>query len=142
MEIWEKLGWHDYALWSDRLSNPRNLLKLASNPFILAMLFSVWLRRRQLPQNRADLFRRFVDTLLIRELLYGTADGDRLLKGLAELAWRMQRERIASREAESPEDFYVLTVASPDRHENFFRASSVAPIHNAAGPRYRPSEHG
>jgi formylglycine-generating enzyme required for sulfatase activity len=79
---------------------------------MLAMLFSVWLQRRQLPQNRGDLFRRFVDTLLIRERLYGTADGDRLLKGLAELAWRMQRERIARREAESAEDFSVLTVVS------------------------------
>ncbi len=110
--IWRELGWDDWALWRHHLSNPRSLLKLASNPFMLAMLFSVWLQRRQLPQNRGDLFRRFVDTLLIRERLYGTADGDRLLKGLAELAWRMQRERIARREAESAEDFSVLTVVS------------------------------
>jgi hypothetical protein len=85
---------------------------------MLTMLFQVWVDEEgELPQNRGDLFARFINRLLSRErLLLKDAqtgewrlqpDGQRLLAGLTELAWRMQRERIGT-----GEDTGVLTVVS------------------------------
>lgn len=113
-------GWAEYELWRAHLSDPRSLLALASNPFLLYMLFWVWEEEGQLPQNRGDLFRCFVDRLLGRESLYvkeertgewrRTSEGDRLVAGLTELAWRMQRVRVDAGKDTSG-DFGVLTVA-------------------------------
>ncbi len=71
----------------------------------------------QLPKNRGDLFSRFIDRLLHREglLVKDTdtqtwrlqPDGELLLKGLADLAWQMQRDSVLF--AQENENFGVLT---------------------------------
>jgi len=106
-------------LWSRHIPNPRSLVRLAANPFLLTMLFKVWRSSKgELPANRGELFGRFIDSLLWREGLLEdpnarrrTADGGRLLAGLTELAWRLQRVRIDEGKGESG-DFGVLTVTS------------------------------
>ncbi|MBS1872358.1 MAG: SUMF1/EgtB/PvdO family nonheme iron enzyme [Acidobacteria bacterium] len=121
---WERFGgWEYRALWRRQVrDNPRSLVKLAANPFMLTMLFKVWADEEgKLPQNRGDLFGRFINGLLQREgLLARNAasgewrvgpQGERLLTGLAELAWRMQTDRINAGEDENA-SFGVMTVAS------------------------------
>ena len=106
-KLWEKIGWDNFELWREHLTNPRSLMRLAANPFLLTMLFQVWAAEGgSLPANRGELFSRFINRLLSREELlvhdpgndaWGlTQDGDRLLAGLAELAWRMQWDRIGA----------------------------------------------
>jgi hypothetical protein len=42
-------------LWRRHIRNPRSLVRLASNPFMLIMLFQVWvLEKEALPQNRGN----------------------------------------------------------------------------------------
>jgi hypothetical protein len=89
-------------------------MRLASNPFMLTMLFQVWwCEKESLPKNRGDLFHLFIKGLLDREKLVDKdellilPEGERLLAGLRDLAWRMQRERVGS-----GEDTGVLTVVS------------------------------
>jgi hypothetical protein len=114
----EDIDWSDRRIWDRCLKDPRSLLRLAANPFMLNMLYQVWRTGGELPRNRGDLFARFVDRLLAREHLVvkdpttgrwqRTNEADRLLEGLAGLAWRMQGERLA-RSAEEADDFGVLT---------------------------------
>ncbi len=118
---WERMPWEDQRLWREHIPNQRSLMRLASNPFMLTMLFQVWVEEHGvLPRNRGDLFRSFIHCLLSREgLMEETANGDpcptaggkRLLDGLADLAWRMQTERIGSAPGAGG-DFGVLTVVS------------------------------
>jgi hypothetical protein len=103
--------------------NPRSLLRLAANPFMLTMLYQVWAFEGELPRNRGDLFTRFIDRLLSRERLLvknqeacqweRTPEGERVLSGLAGLAWIMQGERLEQGE-EVGGDFGVLTVIPRD----------------------------
>ena len=117
-EVYSKTSGAEDELWRRHIPNPRNLVRLAANPFLLTML--VYVRRTEggVPRNRGDLFRRFVDSLLSREKLRLqdektkewrlTSDGKRLLGGLTELAWGMQREGATG-------DFGVLTVVARER---------------------------
>jgi predicted NACHT family NTPase len=111
-------------LWHRHIRDPRSLIRLAANPFMLTMLFRVWFFEGEtLPRNRGELFTRFVDTLLDREHLASldpstgetryTQDGRRLLDGLADLAWSMQSRRIAA-EGAAGSDAGVLTVVNRD----------------------------
>ena len=114
--VYKKTSGREDELWRSLIpvaKNPRSLARLAANPFMLAMLFLVWEKKGELPRNRGDLFGQFVNSLLIRERLMVrdgkngwrlTPDGERLLSGLAALAWRMQRTGAGG--------FSVLTVAS------------------------------
>lgn len=108
----------------DVAPDPRSLLGLAANPFMLTMLFLVWIDQGEvLPRNRGDLFARFVAALLEREHLIlpddptgrvcYSPDGNRLLAGLAALAWTMQGRRLATGAAASG-DQGVLTVVGRD----------------------------
>jgi hypothetical protein len=108
------------ALWQRHVRDPRSLVRLAANPFMLTMLFWVWVDREEtLPRNRGDLFARFVDALLDREHLLRpditdgttvyTPEGERLLSGLTDVAWIMQGERLGQAEGAS-QDLGVLTV--------------------------------
>ena len=46
-------------LWRQHVRNPRSLIRLAANPFMLTMLFWVWLDQDEtLPRNRGELFAR------------------------------------------------------------------------------------
>jgi formylglycine-generating enzyme required for sulfatase activity len=106
-------------IWRRNVPNPRSLLRLAANPFMLTMLYQVWAFEGELPRNRGDLFTRFIDRLLSRERLLvrngdtgvweATADGERLLSGLTNLAWIMQGERLGQGET-GEGGFGVLTV--------------------------------
>ncbi len=120
--VFEKTSGPDDELWRKHIPNPRSLMRLASNPFMLTMLYQVWVMEKGvLPQNRGDLFGQFINCLLSREKLLVVDDatgewrrkpeGERLLAGLADLAWRMQSDRIGTGKQESG-DFGVLTVAS------------------------------
>ena len=120
--VYKKIAWADKHLWQQHVRNPRSLIRLAANPFMLTMLFWVWLDRDEaLPHNRGELFAAFVDALLEREHLATcdettgctryTPEGDQLLAGLADLAWSMQTRRIAEAGAEGS-DAGVLTVVS------------------------------
>lgn len=117
---WLGRGKNEDAFWAEgsdwRLreydADPRRLLKLAANPFLLTMLFRVWAEGGGvLPPNRGELFQDFIYHLLKREGLApaGILDdaGERLLGGLSRLAWEMQTTR-----AKEGGDFGVLTVVS------------------------------
>ena len=84
--------------------DPRSLMRLAGNPYLLYMLTCVYLDSGDVPQNRAVLFDRFVEVLLLRERLADepeaaveplrlTTEGERLLAALEGLAWHMQSRR-------------------------------------------------
>lgn len=115
------------VIWQCCVHDPRSLLRLSANPFMLNMLYLVWRGNGELPRNRGELFARFIDRLLAREGLLvrdadsGTwqrsVDGDRLLKGLTNLAWSMQRQR-QHRNVDEAEDFGVLTVVPRSRAIN------------------------
>jgi len=94
--VWGSTSPADDALWLRHIRSPRCLVHLASNPFMLTMLYQVWiLSEGTIPQNRGDLFGRFIQCLLDREHLVNadntfTPDGIRLLDALAALAWEAQ----------------------------------------------------
>ncbi|ASF47991.1 NACHT domain-containing protein [Methylovulum psychrotolerans] len=81
-------------LWRQAVHNPRSLLKLAANPFMLSMLIVVYSGQEALPENRSALFADFVDILLTREQL--ADQRTRLLSGLKGLAWAMQQQNPAA----------------------------------------------
>jgi len=118
-EVYAKTTGPDDELWRRHVrDDPRNLVRLAANPFLLSMLVVVWRRKGALPRNRGDLFRQFIDSLLGREKLFRQdpeteewrlePEGKRLVDGLTDLAWRMQRDRTGAA------DFGVLTVVGRD----------------------------
>ena len=122
--VYGKITWGEGKLWQQYVRNPRSLIRLAANPFMLTMLFWVWLDRDEsLPRNQGELFADFVDALLEREHLATwdettgccryEREGERLLAGLADLAWSMQTRRIAESGAEGS-DAGVLTVVASD----------------------------
>ncbi|MCC6861618.1 MAG: SUMF1/EgtB/PvdO family nonheme iron enzyme [Bryobacterales bacterium] len=115
-QVYRTTTGRDDELWRRHVPNPRNLVRLAANPFMLTMLFHVWWEAEHFPENRGDLFGEFINHLLRRENLAAfdaatktwhlEAEGTSLLGGLAGLAWGMQRERAGAGE----ESFEVLTV--------------------------------
>ncbi|MFY9972637.1 MAG: SUMF1/EgtB/PvdO family nonheme iron enzyme, partial [Chromatiaceae bacterium] len=118
--VWGKTSGQEDALWRRHVRDPRSLVRLAANPFMLTMLFWLWVDRGgTLPRNRGDLFARFIDALLDREHLLQpdtpdgaaayTPEGERLLAGLTDIAWTMQGERLGQPDG-APQDLGVLTV--------------------------------
>jgi hypothetical protein len=109
---WSPYDWDTekkYSRWNDWLKtreNPSGMMLLARSPYMLEMLARVYERSGVLPDNRGDLFRGFVETLLLREGLAHadkqritlTTEGDALLDGLARLAYAMQIQRAAAGE--------------------------------------------
>jgi hypothetical protein len=84
--------------WKQAVHDPRSLMRLAGNPYLLYMLTRVYLDSGDVPENRAVLFDRFVEVLLLRERLAEvteakvdalrlTTEGERLLAALEGLAW-------------------------------------------------------
>ena len=96
---WETT-WVERELWQRHIPSPRNLLKLASNPQMLTMLFQQWAGGEALPKNRGELFQGFVGRLLHREneiLRVGnqpTFDVAAIIRGLEGLAWAMQTSAV------------------------------------------------
>lgn len=65
-------GWYWQHYYSDggrlqHLNNPRSLLKLAENPYLLSMMAKIFHESGQLPESRRSLFEHFVGVLLDRE---------------------------------------------------------------------------
>ncbi|NBC46478.1 MAG: NACHT domain-containing protein [Gammaproteobacteria bacterium] len=147
------IDWNGQWVWRECVQDPRSLLRLAANPFMLNMLYQVWRAGGALPRNRGDLFARFIDRLLAREHLVvkqsktgkweRTADGERLLVGLAKVARGMQRERL-ERDPEEAEDSGVLTVLSRDAaaallggEDGLRRAEDATVLEVTSGVRFR-----
>ena len=93
--------------WIAHREQPSSLMVLARNPYMLLMLTSVYAERGELPENRGELFRLFVETLLERERVPDEEQAP-LTEGLARVAYEMQLRR-ASEESED-EKSEALTV--------------------------------
>ncbi len=90
-------GWweNDNSHWEGWLrlrEAPSSLMVLARNPYMLLMLTSVYAEQGELPENRGELFRLFVETLLKRELIPEEEQAS-LSDGLAKVAYEMQIRR-------------------------------------------------
>jgi hypothetical protein len=63
--------WEQGYYWDggrlQNLNNPRSLLKLAENPYLLSMMAKIFHESGQLPESRRSLFEHFVGVLLDRE---------------------------------------------------------------------------
>ncbi|MBN1285623.1 MAG: SUMF1/EgtB/PvdO family nonheme iron enzyme [Anaerolineae bacterium] len=93
------VGWNN---WKRLRQQPRSLMALAQNPYMLMMMAQVYCERGDLPDNRGQLFEDFVNTLLLREKIAEKDTQDRiaitlqartLLDALAALAYAMQIQR-------------------------------------------------
>jgi hypothetical protein len=124
-DIPDTIDWEGRWIWRRCVQDPRSLLRLAANPFMLNMLYQVWRAGGELPRNRGDLFARFVDRLLAREHLavkqddsgawVRTHQAELLLRGLVGVAMSMQVHRRVLSFAhagtdEQATEFGVLTV--------------------------------
>lgn len=78
--------------WIRLRETPSSLMVLARNPYMLWMLTSVYAEEGELPENRGELFRLFVETLLKREKT-AASEQARLTDGLARVAYEMQIRR-------------------------------------------------
>lgn len=103
-------NWPDELRWSDgarrtQLADPRSLLKLAANPYLLFLITTLYARYQELPQSRIELFGRFVEVLLKRESEEKASSRayvpERmvLLTALKQLAWQLQSRSGAAQEA-------------------------------------------
>ncbi len=101
VESYWPLRWADDARCSAR-DNPRSLLRLAENPYLLTMMVGLYLQHglAALRDNRVALFRAFVADLIEREdRRHAAANGgtahpgrDGIEDGLGALAWRLQSQ--------------------------------------------------
>lgn len=96
--------WFWGRYWGDstrqaHLNNPRSLLKLAENPYLLNLITTIYTRnQQQLPASRIGLFQLFVEDLLKREedekdkaqAKCHIPPREALLDGLKKLAWALQ----------------------------------------------------
>ncbi len=96
---WSKYGRARRAMLNDR----RRMMPLCRNPFMTNRICLLFARDGRLPENRGDLFKRFVDGLLKREEASAKAVGaawlDQALirRGLAQIAYRMGAETEMAR---------------------------------------------
>ena len=136
------------TLWRRHIGDPRSLIRLASNPFMLTMIFIVWYEEGELPRNRGDLFSQFTYWLLSREKLIVqnvdtqegqlTQQGTNLLDGLADLAWSMQMDRFSTG-SKGELNAGVLTAVSPKaviqtlRSEDLFKKALDCTILEGTG---------
>ena len=109
-----KLSWSQKQIWRKAVHDPRSLMRLAGNPYLLYMLTQVYIDSGELPANRALLFDGFVQVLLLREHLAEvedewrtTEEGEALLTALENLAWALQSRRKSK--DDKTEAFTVLS---------------------------------
>ena len=114
----EENNWH-WQQWVGQRDDSAGLMKLASNPFMLNMLIGNFVANAgQLPKNRGELFKNFVQNRLDREL-----EDERILPeemeplkdALAQLAFAMQSRS-----------------AKPDADDKYSGALTVLPKSEAA----------
>jgi len=92
-EVIQATTWEEDALWRRHVQNERSLVKLAANPFMLTMLYNVWLSdpdQPALPANRGKLLGLFIDCLQDREREIYRGAGEIPREELSALAWEMQ----------------------------------------------------
>lgn len=85
----------DWPFWLKIRDNPRSYLGLARNPYMLYMIAQIYAMYHELPPNRGQLFRLFVDVLMKRErdkLTHETGwiDAKLQVDALSRLAYAMQ----------------------------------------------------
>ncbi|MGH9835037.1 MAG: SUMF1/EgtB/PvdO family nonheme iron enzyme [Blastocatellia bacterium] len=83
-------------VWQEKVRGKHTLMELARNPYMLLMLTSVYAEQGELPENRGELFRLFVETLLKRERIPEDEQAA-LTGGLARVAFEMQIRRAADK---------------------------------------------
>lgn len=79
-------------VWREKVRGTHTLMELASNPYMLLMLTSVYAEQGELPENRGELFQLFVGTLLKRERIPENEQTP-LTENLARVAYEMQIRR-------------------------------------------------
>lgn len=86
------------------LNDPRSLMKLAANPYLLTQMVVIYSEQQQLPQSRFALFSEFVADLIFREIEakpdnhYPKAHQDELQVELKRLAWQLQSRTKSAQE--------------------------------------------
>lgn len=87
----------DWRTWArDRIrDDPRGLLQLAGNPYLLTLLMAIFTEEGVLPSNRAELFDTCLSTLYHREAEARRARGDARIPPEAE--WRVALVQLAER---------------------------------------------
>ena len=91
---WDDKNEHSrWPEWISQREAPASLMVLARNPYMLWMLTRVYAEQGELPENRGDLFRKFVKDLLEREQI-PAADQASLTDGLAKVAFEMQSQSV------------------------------------------------
>lgn len=89
----------------NQLVDPRSLLKLAANPYLLFLITTLYARYQELPKSRIELFGRFVEVLLKRESEEKASsrayvpERMALLTALKQLAWQLQSRSGTAQEA-------------------------------------------
>ncbi|MEQ8673151.1 MAG: SUMF1/EgtB/PvdO family nonheme iron enzyme [Aggregatilineales bacterium] len=105
--------WNNNTYWQGWLKEreePSGLMVLARNPYMLLMLTSVYADEGKLPDNRGQLFAKFVETLIEREGVPETEQTP-LIEGLAKVAYEMQIRRA---EFESDKKTVIKRLAKLD----------------------------
>ncbi len=88
----EKREPYVWRQWLKEREKPSGLMMLALNPYMLLMLTSVFDKQNELPDNRGELFKEFVDTLMERENV-PEDEQTPMINGLAQVAYEMQIQR-------------------------------------------------
>lgn len=138
-EEWRQVGgWNDNWKWDIGrqiyLNDPRCLLKLASNPFLLSMIVQVYGDKKQLPQSRIELLSDFVDELIFREMQdklknhYSKPDEEQLRAELKSLAWQLQSRAGSSEEVRTTLSRIEAEQAMPLLRLEFAAAASLLEI--------------
>ncbi len=78
--------------WLEERQQPRSMLQLATNPFMLYMITQVFTEEGELPPNRGELFRLFVEFLLLDREKLPEAEAQTLETRLADVAFAMQSQ--------------------------------------------------
>ncbi|MDD5393676.1 MAG: NACHT domain-containing protein [Thiothrix sp.] len=102
-----KTGENEYW-WDDNrqkyLDDPRSLMKLAANPYLLTQMVMIYSEQQQLPESRIALFSEFVEDLIYREKQakpenhYPKAHEEQLKAELKQLAWQLQSRTKSAQE--------------------------------------------
>lgn len=133
-------GWF-WEYWWDKprqqqLNNPRSLLKLAANPYLLNLITLLYAEAGALPTSRVTLFQAFVQALLAREQqeqgkLQAKAElptTELLNTELRQLAWALQTTCANEQEARTALDYPVAAELMPESHLDFAQAASLLEI--------------
>ncbi|SKA84772.1 Formylglycine-generating enzyme, required for sulfatase activity, contains SUMF1/FGE domain [Thiothrix eikelboomii] len=125
-----KYSWNNYARQA-QLADPRSLLKLAANPYLLFLITTLYARYQELPQSRIELFGRFVEVLLKRESAEKASSRayvpERmvLLTALKQLAWQLQSRSGAAQEARTVLARHEAVQTMPAADLEFAAAASL-----------------